>query len=94
MCKYYAHSHPCGHVRTVFAAFCPPAALLQKPCGGGGNHKQGDIWATVQMDRECAHCYEEPEPAMSRSRATGGAGGRKKVVVVVGGGGGGGGGRR
>lgn len=69
MCKYYAHSHPCGHVRTVFAAFCPQAALVQKPCG------KGDIWATVKMEKECTHCYEEPEPAMPRSRT----GGRKKV---------------
>ncbi|KAH9817429.1 hypothetical protein Tdes44962_MAKER10370, partial [Teratosphaeria destructans] len=26
MCKYYAHTHPCGHTKTVFAAFCPAAA--------------------------------------------------------------------
>ncbi|EMF17259.1 uncharacterized protein SEPMUDRAFT_25839, partial [Sphaerulina musiva SO2202] len=50
MCKYYAHSHPCGHVKTVFAAFCSSAALVQKPCG------RGDIWATVKVEKECQLC--------------------------------------
>jgi len=51
MCKYYAHTHPCGHTKTVFAAFCPSAALVQRPCGAG------DIWATVKMDADCAQCH-------------------------------------
>ncbi|EME88887.1 uncharacterized protein MYCFIDRAFT_149462 [Pseudocercospora fijiensis CIRAD86] len=75
MCKYYAHSHPCGHVKTVFAAFCPQAALVQKPCG------RGDIWATVKMEKDCTHCYEVEPPAIPRSglqSRTGG--GRKKVI--------------
>ncbi|UJO12695.1 GPI transamidase component GPI16 [Fulvia fulva] len=46
MCKYYAHTHPCGHTKTVFAAFCPQSALIQKPCG------RGEIWATVKMDKD------------------------------------------
>ncbi|KAF2767933.1 hypothetical protein EJ03DRAFT_328662 [Teratosphaeria nubilosa] len=59
MCKYYAHTHPCGHTKTVFAAFCSTAALVQKPCG------QGDIWATVKLEVNCAHCGVDAEPAVS-----------------------------
>jgi hypothetical protein len=69
MCKYYAHSHPCGHVKTIFAAFCPKAALVQKTCG------KGEIWATVKIEKDCAHCFEEqPEPTTPRSK------GRKRIV--------------
>ncbi|EGP91873.1 uncharacterized protein MYCGRDRAFT_29712, partial [Zymoseptoria tritici IPO323] len=50
MCKYYAHHHPCGHIKTVFAAFCPPGALVQKQCG------KGEIWATVKIEKDCARC--------------------------------------
>ncbi|KAF2209693.1 hypothetical protein CERZMDRAFT_100103 [Cercospora zeae-maydis SCOH1-5] len=74
MCKYYAHSYPCGHVKTVFAAFCAQAALVQKSCG------KGDIWATVKMEQECQHCYEDEPAAMPRSRI-GGVAARKKGMV-------------
>ena len=50
MCKFYAHTHPCGHTKTVFAAFCPSAALVQRACAGG------EIWATVKMESDCAAC--------------------------------------
>jgi hypothetical protein len=50
MCKFYAHTYPCGHTKTVFAAFCPSAALVQRPCSGG------EIWATVKMEMDCAAC--------------------------------------
>ncbi|GAB1728263.1 hypothetical protein NU195Hw_g3188t1 [Hortaea werneckii] len=62
MCKYYAHTHPCGHTKTVFAAHCSSAALMQKPCG------RGEIWATVKMEAACTLCYEEPEPVASKTR--------------------------
>jgi hypothetical protein len=50
MCKFYAYTHPCGHTKTVFAAFCPSAALVQRPCAGG------EIWATVKMETDCPAC--------------------------------------
>lgn len=50
MCRYYAHSHICGHTNTVFAAYCAPAALKQRPCSGG------EIWQTLKMDQVCAIC--------------------------------------
>lgn len=53
MCKFYAHTHPCGHTKTVFAAFCPSAALVQRACAGG------EIWATVKMEADCAACGAE-----------------------------------
>lgn len=53
MCKYYAHTHPCGHTKTVFAAFCPSAALVQRACTGG------EIWATVKIEADCAACGAE-----------------------------------
>jgi hypothetical protein len=53
MCKFYAHTHPCGHTKTVFAAFCPSAALVQRPCAGG------EIWATVKIETDCAACGAE-----------------------------------
>lgn len=56
MCKYYAHTHPCGHTKTVFAAFCPSAALVQRPCAAGG-----EIWATVKVEVDCAVCGAEGE---------------------------------
>lgn len=60
--RYYAHTHPCGHTKTVFAAYCPSAALMQKPCG------RGEIWATVKMEAACSQCYEEPESIVSKTR--------------------------
>jgi len=63
MCKYYAHSHPCGHVKTVFAAFCSSAALVQKPCG------RGDIWATVKVEKECQLCDDDDNDDDDRSSA-------------------------
>jgi hypothetical protein len=53
MCKFYAHTHPCGHTKTVFAAFCPSAALMQQACSSG------EIWATVKMEADCAACGAE-----------------------------------
>ncbi|EMD00899.1 hypothetical protein BAUCODRAFT_47248, partial [Baudoinia panamericana UAMH 10762] len=50
MCRYHAHQHPCGHLRTIFAEFCPPAELAQRPCG------HGEIWATVELELECYTC--------------------------------------
>jgi len=53
MCKFYAHTHPCGHTKTVFAAFCPSAALVQRACS------DGEIWATVKIETDCAACGVE-----------------------------------
>ncbi|KAF2722633.1 hypothetical protein K431DRAFT_198793, partial [Polychaeton citri CBS 116435] len=50
MCRHYAHSHRCGHTRTVFAMHCPPAALIQQPCG------ENEIWTTIKMETDCLHC--------------------------------------
>lgn len=61
MCKYYAHTHPCGHTKTVFAAFCPSAAMRQKQCA------RGDIWATVKLETNCAHCFAELDAMVLRS---------------------------
>lgn len=61
MCKYYAHTYQCGHTETVFADFCPSAALVQTPCG------RGDIWATVKVEANCERCATDPGPVMSRS---------------------------
>ncbi|KAM0702743.1 hypothetical protein Q7P35_010175 [Cladosporium inversicolor] len=66
MCKYYAHTHPCGHTKTIFAAFCPSAALVQRACAGG------EIWATVKMETDCAACGVENGEAEYRSVAVGG----------------------
>jgi hypothetical protein len=70
MCKFYAHTHPCGHTKTVFAAFCPSAALVQRPCSGG------KIWATVKMEMDCAACG---------SSDNGGNGDEYRGVAMVGG---------
>ncbi|KAF2088945.1 hypothetical protein K490DRAFT_18246, partial [Saccharata proteae CBS 121410] len=50
MCRYYAHTYPCGHTSTVFAAYCAPAALSQRPCAGG------EIWQTLKMETTCSAC--------------------------------------
>lgn len=80
MCKFYAHTHPCGHTKTVFAAFCPSAALVQRACAGG------EIWATVKMEADCAACgaekgdeFQGVAMAKARRRAAA-AGGRGKKV--------------
>lgn len=79
MCKYYAHTHPCGHTKTVFAAFCPSAALVQRACAGG------EIWATVKMEIDCSACGAEKGEgeyrgvAMVAGGARRGAGGRGAV---------------
>lgn len=58
MCKYYAHMHPCGHTKIVFAAFCSSAAFLQNPCG------RGDIWATFKMEANCSNCSTESDSVL------------------------------
>ncbi|GAB7325142.1 hypothetical protein MBLNU13_g09223t1 [Cladosporium sp. NU13] len=66
MCKYYAHTHPCGHTKTVFAAFCPSAALVQRACAGG------EIWATVKMEADSTTptIYTSSSSAISASDTT------------------------
>jgi hypothetical protein len=86
MCKFYAHTHPCGHTKTIFAAFCRPAALVQRPCNGG------EIWATVKMEAECASCGVEKGEEF-RGVAVGVGGGRKCGGRAAGGGIGGKGGK-
>ena len=71
MCKYYAHTHPCGHTKTVFAAFCPSAALVQRACAGG------EIWATVKMETDCAACGAENGEAEYRGVAMVAGAGRR-----------------
>ena len=81
MCKFYAHTHPCGHTKTVFAAFCPSAALVQRPCAGG------EIWATVKMETDCAACgssdngEESYGVAMAGGRRFTRAAGNQRAVV-------------
>ena len=65
MCKHYAHTHPCGHTKTVFARSCVSAALLQKPCG------RGEIWASVTMQTNCAECADEAPTPVSGARKAG-----------------------
>lgn len=80
MCKYYAHTHPCGHTKTVFAAFCPSAALVQRACAGG------EIWATVKMEADCAACgAEKGEGGEYRGVAMVGGAGRRNVRSGAGG---------
>jgi hypothetical protein len=76
MCKFYAHTHPCGHTKTVFAAFCPSAALVQRPCAGG------EIWATVKIETDCATCGVENGNGEYRGVAVGA--GRRPVRTVGG----------
>ncbi|KKY24036.1 hypothetical protein UCDDS831_g02691 [Diplodia seriata] len=79
MCRYYAHSHICGHTHTVFAAYCPPAALKQRPCSGG------EIWQTLKMDQACVICSNNnssnaegmANARMAVGKGVGGAGGRR-----------------
>lgn len=81
MCKYYAHTHPCGHTKTVFAAFCPSAALVQRACAGG------EIWATVKMETDCAACgAEKGESGEYRGVAMVGGAGRRNVRSTTAGG--------
>jgi hypothetical protein len=71
MCKFYAHTHPCGHTKTVFAAFCPSAALVQRPCSGG------EVWATVKMEMDCAACGSSDSGNGDEYRGVAMAGGRR-----------------
>jgi len=81
MCKYYAHTHPCGHTKTVFAAFCPSAALVQRACAGG------EIWATVKMEADCAACGAgKGEGGEYRGVAMVGGAGRRNVRGAAAGG--------
>ncbi|SPQ21882.1 3ef24d77-dc72-42b0-b832-152846c1274a [Thermothielavioides terrestris] len=50
MCRYYAFQHACAHTALAFAAFCPPAALRQNPCG------ERHIWQTIRLDEPCEDC--------------------------------------
>ena len=56
--------------RTVFAAYCPPAALVQRQCG------KGDIWATVKVETHCSYCYDDVNLSPANTARKGG----KKVV--------------
>jgi hypothetical protein len=69
MCRYYAHTHPCGHTTTVFAAYCPPAQLIQTACPGG---QGGEIWQSLRMEQPCTLC--KPDVAEVKK-------GKKKVAV-------------
>ena len=80
MCKYYAHTHPCGHTKTVFAAFCPSAALVQRACAGG------EIWATVKMEDDCAACGAEKGEGGEYQGVTMVAGGGRRGVKTTAGG--------
>jgi hypothetical protein len=73
MCKYYAHT------KTVFAAFCPSAALVQRACAGG------EIWATVKMEADCAACGAEKGEGEYRGVAMVAGGGRRGARVPAGG---------
>ncbi|KAL1384065.1 hypothetical protein HDK64DRAFT_27000 [Phyllosticta capitalensis] len=53
MCRYYAHTHSCGHTTTVFAAYCPSAAMRQRACSAQG---ASEIWQTLKMETSCAAC--------------------------------------
>lgn len=53
MCRYYAHNHRCGHTRMVFAAYCAPAALIQRACASG------EIWQTLRMETACSRCFAD-----------------------------------
>ncbi|TKA57589.1 hypothetical protein B0A49_12716 [Cryomyces minteri] len=68
MCKYYAHTHPCGHT-PVFAAFCAPAALVQRPCG------HGEIWHSLRVEDDCPGCFAAPPASGAAAAGTKGGGG-------------------
>ena len=53
MCKFYAHTHPCGHTHTVWAAYCTPGQMVQRHCASG------EIWQTLRMEHACADCGGE-----------------------------------
>lgn len=55
MCRYYRHIWRCGHIRIVFAKYCPRAGLVQTAC------EKRDIWQSVNVDEACVDCYE-PSP--------------------------------
>ncbi|KAF1816954.1 hypothetical protein P152DRAFT_4711 [Eremomyces bilateralis CBS 781.70] len=65
MCRFYAHTHPCGHTNMVFAAYCSEAAMVQRQCIGG------EIWQTLTMDDACGECVIENAPATQRPARTG-----------------------
>ncbi|KAK5010581.1 hypothetical protein LTR28_008962 [Elasticomyces elasticus] len=72
MCKYYAHTHPCGHTKTVFAAYCPSGALVQRACG------RGEIWQTLRLEASCLACGAETEkPALKVKKGAGKRGARR-----------------
>ncbi|KAH6636909.1 hypothetical protein F5144DRAFT_486041 [Chaetomium tenue] len=50
MCRYYAHQHTCKHTSLSFAAFCPPASLIQNPCA------ERHIWHTISVGELCEDC--------------------------------------
>ncbi|KAG9698988.1 hypothetical protein KCU95_g3076, partial [Aureobasidium melanogenum] len=52
MCRFYAHTYQCGHVKTVLSNYCSKAALIQQAC------RNGDICANVQVDEKCSSCYK------------------------------------
>lgn len=65
MCKYYAHSHQCGHTITVLASQCSSAAITRRPCG------KGDICATLKVDETCSKCPSQPTTPPPRSKKKG-----------------------
>ncbi|KEQ64605.1 uncharacterized protein M437DRAFT_73552 [Aureobasidium melanogenum CBS 110374] len=52
MCRFYAHTYQCGHVKTVLSNYCSKAALIQQAC------RKGDICANVEVDEKCSSCYK------------------------------------
>ncbi|KAJ9668517.1 hypothetical protein H2201_001158 [Coniosporium apollinis] len=73
MCRYYAHTYACGHTLTVFAAYCAPAALIQRACGGG------EIWQSVRMDHPCASCPTTGAETSSSGGSSGGMAGKGRA---------------
>ncbi|EON67460.1 hypothetical protein W97_06714 [Coniosporium apollinis CBS 100218] len=73
MCRYYAHTYACGHTLTVFAAYCAPAALIQRACGGG------EIWQSVRMDHPCASCPAAGADTSSSAGSSGGMAGKGRA---------------
>ncbi|KAF2145729.1 uncharacterized protein K452DRAFT_284099 [Aplosporella prunicola CBS 121167] len=61
MCRYYAHTHSCGHTTTIFAAYCASGALVQRPCHGG------EIWQTLKMDHVCSACQTDSAKAKGKA---------------------------
>lgn len=55
MCRYYAHTHTCGHTTTVLACQCSSAAITRRPCG------KGEICATLKIEEGCAKCPKDEE---------------------------------